>query len=140
MAALPNDGKSSVDSTTSRNATKINLRFLMPGGNSWERVGRVQSLSEDITNNVQALMELGSQYVVELKKGITSFTFSIAKMYVRGDKFDDLVNGAIFGLEIADEGIQLSDGTLSPEIIEQFSYCAVTSISRSFQQGQATVA
>jgi hypothetical protein len=130
----------SIDALFSRNATKVNVAVQLPGG-TWARVGRVQSISEDIANNVQVLTELGSQVAVELKKGITTYTFSIAKMYVRTDVFDQLRGGAIFGLMISDDsGIQPDGSGGSSVILEQFSQCSITSISRSFTNGQATVA
>lgn len=133
MAAIPPKQNPSIDSTFARNATKVNLAIKVPGG-GWARVGRVQSMTEDISNNVQVLMELGSQVAVELKKGITTFTFSIAKFYVRSDVFDQLIGGAIFGMQISD-----NSGSRAV-VLEQFNQCAMNSVSRSFAQGQATIA
>lgn len=131
-AIVPNQNPS-IDGISVRNATRVNLAFRLPGG-SWARVGRVQSMSEDITNNVQVLTELGSQYAVELKKGITTFSFSIARFYCRNDVFDQLSGGAIFGMMITD------DSGSSSVVLEQFQQCALTSVSRSFATGQSTVA
>lgn len=130
-AIVPNQNPS-IDATYSRNATRVNLAFKLPGG-PWARVGRVQSLQEDRTNNVQVLTELGSQVAVELKKGITTFTFSIARFYTRSDVFDQLAGGAIFGLMITD------DSSSSSVVLEQFQQCAITSVSRSFVGTQTTV-
>lgn len=140
MAAIPPTQNPSIDSTFSRNATRVNVAIRLPGG-SWARVGRIQSINEDIANNVQVLMELGSQVAVELKKGITTYSFSIAKMYVRSDVFDQLRGGAIFGLMITDDSSVLPNGAGGSSIVlEQFQQCAITSVSRSFSSGQATVA
>lgn len=131
-ADIPAVGLPSTDAIQARNSTKVNLAFQIPGGN-WARVGRVQSMSEDISNNVQVLMELGSQFAVELKKGITTFSFSIARFYVHTDVFDGLSNGATFAMQITDDS---GNGSV---VLEQFQSCAINTISRSFQQGQATV-
>lgn len=129
----------STDSIASRNATKINLQIALPGG-AFARVGRVQSISEDIANNVQVLLELGSQYAVELKKGVSTFSFSIAKMYVHTDVFDQLRGGAIFSLAVTDDSGVTVTGAGTSSVLEMFNSCAITSISRSFAQGQATIA
>jgi hypothetical protein len=139
VAAIPPTQNPSIDSTFSRNATRINVAIKLPGG-AWARVGRVQSIQEDIANNVQVLAELGSQVMVELKKGITQFTFSIAKMYVRSDVFDQLRDGAIFGLMISDDSAVVPNGGGRSIVLEQFKSCALTSVSRTFTSGQATVA
>lgn len=133
VSTPPAVGATSIDSIQARNATKVNLAFQIPGGN-WLRVGRVQSMSEDISNNVQVLMELGSQFAVELKKGITTFSFSIAKFYVHTDVFDQLASGTVFGMQITDDSGRAS------VVLEQFQSCAMNSVSRSYQSGQATVA
>lgn len=125
---------------TSRNATRINLRIAKPGG-GFERVGRVQSMSRSANNNVQVLRELGAQVAVELKKGISEYTFTIAKMWARTDVFDELEQGAIFGLETVDEsGISPALGTGAAELLDVFNYCAINSIDRQYTAGQATVA
>jgi hypothetical protein len=67
-----------------------------------QRVGRVQSFREDITNNVQVLDELGRAFAVELKKGITHYTFNIARFYTRKDVFRSLKLGRVFGLQVQD--------------------------------------
>src|SRR3954470_6820775 len=86
----------SYDNINARNNTKV---YLVIDG---QRVGRVQSFSESIANNVQVLAELGRQYMVELKKGITSYTFSIAKFYCRSDVSDKIKLGSVFSLMIRD--------------------------------------
>lgn len=134
MPATPPQQNPSLDSTYSRNATRINLSIALPGG-KFARVGRVQSVSQNISNNVQVLAELGSQVMVELKKGISVYTFSIAKMYVISDVFDQLRAGQIFGLELSD-----NSNPSAAIILEHFKQCALTSVSRTFTQGQATVA
>lgn len=140
MAAIPPIQNPSIDGLASRNATRVNLAIRLPGG-AWARVGRIQQVSEDISNNVQVLTELGSQVAVEMKKGITTYSFSISRFYVRSDVFDQLRNGAIFGLMITDDsGVLPNGGGGSSIILEQFAQCAITSISRSFGQGQTTVA
>lgn len=148
ISSPPAVGTPSIDAIVSRNATQVNLAIQIPGTSGWTRVGRVQSMSEDISNNVQVLMELGSQFAVELKKGISTYTFSIAKFYVHTDVFDKLVNGMIFGLQIQDSsssalsgvGAAQSAPAASASTLEYFSSCSINTVSRSFQQGQATVA
>lgn len=135
MAAILPTQNPSIDALYTRNATRVNLSIRLPGG-TWARIGRVQSMTEDIANNVQVLMEIGSQVAVELKKGISTYTFSIAKFYVRSDVFDQLRDGAIFGLMISDD----SDSVAGSIVLEQFQQCSMNSVSRSFNQGQATVA
>lgn len=112
---------------TSRNATRINL--VVNGA----RVGRVQSMSRSANNNIQVLRELGAQVAVELKKGISEYTFSIAKMLIRNDVFVELEQGAIFSLETKDEAV-------SGEQLDLFNFCAFNSIDRQYTAGQATVA
>lgn len=120
---------------TSRNATRINLKI------NNERIGRVQSMSASANNNVQVLRELGAQVAVELKKGISEYTFTIAKMLGRPDKFVELEQGAIFELETVDEaGINPALSTGTTEALDFFKYCAINSIDRSYTAGQATVA
>jgi hypothetical protein len=133
ISSPPAVGLPSIDSVIARNATKIELAFNV-SGSGWVRVGRVQSMSQDTANNVQVLSELGSQFAVELKKGITTFSFTIAKFYVHTDVFDPLRSGAIFG-------IQLSDTSVVPtSVLEQFQSCSMNSVSRQYTSGQATVA
>lgn len=141
MAALPPNQNPSIDGVYSRNATKVNLAIQLPGVNNWARVGRIQSVSEDISNNVQVLGELGSQVMVELKKGISTFTFSIAKMYARSDIMDQLIAGAIFGLMITDDsGVSPGGVGGNSIVLEQFKQCSLNTVSRQFTTGQATVA
>jgi hypothetical protein len=120
---------------TSRNATRINLRI------NNNRVGRVQSMGRSANNNVQVLRELGAQVAVELKKGISEYTFTIAKMWVHNDVIDELEQGAIFELETVDESAQNPiTGSGSTEILDLFKYCAINSLDRQYTAGQATVA
>lgn len=127
-------------SIVSRNATRINLRIAKPGG-GYERIGRIQSMSRDANNNVQVLRELGAQVLVELKKGISEYTFTIAKMFVRNDPFEELEQGAIFAIETVDEsGISPVTGGGSSSLLDVFNYCAINTIGRSYVAGQATVA
>lgn len=121
----------SVDSTTARQNVKVFLRVKKENG-TYQRVGRVQSFREDQTNNVQVLDELGSEFAVELAKGITHYTFSIARFYCRADVFDALKLGQTFALEINDQATN--------ELLEQFGQCAISAISRDYTVGQAVVA
>lgn len=123
----------SVDSIIARNNTGV---VIVLNG---QKVGRVQSIREDISNNVQVLSELGRAYAVELKKGITTYTFSIASFYCRSDVMDKLKLGEIFSLVIRDEKTVGSDGTGSPENLEYFERCAFQSVSRDYTVGQASV-
>lgn len=136
MAAITPSG----DGIVSRNSSKV---YLVVNG---QPVGRVQSIREDITNNVQVLDELGSQFAVELKKGITHYTFSIAKFWCRADSFDAIKLGQPFSLQLQDRsniadfsGDPLQSGSGSQETLEYFERCAVTSISKDFTNGQAVV-
>ena len=134
MAQLPPDVDPSIDGIYARNATHINLRVSLPNG-AYARVGRVLSVSRQQSNNVQVLAELGSQVMVELKKGITQYNFSISKLYVHNDVFDQIADGAVFGMELTDD--TASGGGV---ILDQFSRCAINSISVSYGAGQVTVA
>ena len=118
---------SSIDGVTARNNTKVYIEV------NGKRVGRVQSFREDITNNVQVLDELGSAYAVELNKGITHYTFTIARFYCQRDVLEPLKLGQIFSLKVRDYGA-------SSETLEYFKHCAIQSISRDFTVGQAVVA
>lgn len=124
---------SAVDAITSRNSTRISI--VVNGA----RVGRVQSFNENISNNVQVLAELGRAYMAEIKKGITSYSFSIAKFYARNDAFEALKLGAIFSLEIRDENLVSDGGTGVAESLEYFPMCAMQSVSLDYTIGQATV-
>ncbi len=86
----------SIDSVNARNNTKVYLSI------NHQRVGRVQSFRQDVSNNVQVLTELGRDVAVELKKGITIFTFSIARFYCRSDAMDAIKGGQVFSLGIRD--------------------------------------
>lgn len=123
----------STDNINARNNTKV---FILINGS---RVGRVQSFSESIANNVQVLAELGNQYMVELKKGITSYSFSIAKFYCRSDVSDTIKNGQVFSLMIQDTAPG-DQAQAAAQVLELFQNCMVQSIDRSFTAGQATVA
>lgn len=126
---------SSIDAFAARNNTRV---YILLNG---ERVGRVQSIREDIQNNVQVLSELGRAYAVELKKGITTYTFSIAKFYCRNDAMDSLKLGQIFSLAIRDVAATMEDGSGggAAEILEYFAACAITSISRDYTNGAASI-
>lgn len=116
----------SLDGLIARNNTLINL--LING----QRVGRVQQFREDINNNVQVLAELGSAFMVQLNKGITSYSFSLSRFTCRQDAMDVLKKGQVFGLEVQDAG----DGGVS---LEYFPSCAIASLSRDYTIGQASV-
>lgn len=116
----------STDTVNARNNTLISL--LVDG----QRVGRVQQFHEDQNNNVQVMAELGRDYMVELQKGITSYSFTIATFYVRSDIMDDLKAGLVFGLSVVDSGA-------GGEVLEQFSRCMIGSLSRDWTIGQAAV-
>jgi hypothetical protein len=120
------------DNIQARNSTKV---FLKING---VRVGRVQSLRQDITNNVQVLNELGRSFAVELKKGITNYTFSIAKFYARADAFEAIKLGQVFSLAIIDYA-GVDDGGGSEDTLEYFERCAIQTISRDYTIGAATV-
>lgn len=116
----------SIDSLIARNNTLINL--LING----QRVGRVQQFREDINNNVQVLAELGSAFMVQLNKGITSYSFSLSRFYCRTDAMDLLKKGQVFGLEVQDRG----DGGAS---LEYFPSCSIAQLSRDYTVGQASI-
>lgn len=118
----------SIDGVTARNNTLIDI--LIDGA----RVGRVQSFREDVSNNVQVLAELGRAYMVELKKGITSYSFTISRFYTRSDVFDSLKKGKVFGLSVADQSVA---GNV--ETLEHFDRCMIQSISSDYTVGQASV-
>jgi hypothetical protein len=123
----------SIDSVYSRNSTRIQMAVTPPDGPEIV-VGRIQSMREDITNNVQVLDELGSAYAVELKKGITHFTFTVARFLTRQDAFEALKAGQVFAIRIND--ISGGPGDAS---IEYFNHCAITSLSYDYAVGQAVV-
>ncbi len=120
------------DNIQARNSTKV---FLKING---VRVGRVQSLRQDITNNVQVLNELGRSFAVELKKGITNYSFSIAKFYARSDAFEAIKLGQVFSLTIIDYA-GVDDGGGNEDTLEYFERCAIQTISRDYTVGAATV-
>lgn len=125
---------------SSRNATRINLVLHIEGER--RRIGRVLTLSKSANNNMQALREIGSQVLVELKKGISEYSFTISKMWTRADAFDLLAQGAIFELETLDSGLIVpgSNETGNVEVLDLFKYCAVNSYQQTYTAGQATVA
>lgn len=123
-----------VDGIYSRNSTRIQIVF------NGQRVGRVQSMREDVSNNVQVLRELGNAYAAEMKKGVTEYRFSIAKFYARNDVMDDLKNGRVFSLAIQDDNLASDGGSGRPQVLEYFAKCMIDSISRDFTIGTATVA
>jgi hypothetical protein len=129
----------SMDNFSARNSTKIYLE-IQPEGQKSERVGRVQSMDESRTNNFQVLTELGRDYAVELKKGITTFTFTLARFYVRSDVIDELKTGMPFSLWVKDGTNLNANGTGASEILQYFEHCAITALSRSITNGQVTVA
>jgi hypothetical protein len=141
VATISKSGQSSLDGVTTRSSTKVHL--IINGS----RVGRVQSLQQSTTNNVQVLSELGSQFAVELKKGITTYTFTIARFYTRKDAFEKLKLGQIFSLEITDDA-NVSDFTNDPlvsgagsmVVLELFQACSMTTVARDYTVGQAVVA
>jgi hypothetical protein len=123
----------SYDGIVSRNSTKVYIEV------NGQRVGRLQSVREDITNNVQVLDELGRAFAVELKKGITHYSFSIARFYARSDVFDSLKLGQIFALSIVDTSSVDDTGAGQREVLEYFERCSITTISRDYTVGQAVV-
>lgn len=139
MTALYPEEKAGASGITSRNATRVNLVITAPGGKP-QRVGRVQSINRSVNNNVQVLRELGAQVLVELKKGITEYTFSIAKMWIRNDVFDELEQGAIFELQTQDESANTPLNTAGQtEILDVFKQCAFNTLDRQYAAGQATI-
>lgn len=133
MAPAPQQNPS-IDGLYSRNSTRIVMQVTPPSGHAFT-VARVQSMREDITNNIQVLDELGSAYAVELKKGITHFTFNVAKFLTRSESFEPLKAGQIFSLNVHDLAASSGEKT-----IEFFKHCAINTISSSYSVGQAVVA
>lgn len=124
----------SIDNVLARNSTKV---FIQING---ARVGRVQQFSETINNNVQVLTELGRAYAAELKKGITTYSFSIARFYCHSDVLEPLKLGAIFSLLVRDAGDVAEDGLSGVgETLELFQQCAINTISREITNGQASI-
>jgi hypothetical protein len=124
----------SIDNITARNSTSV---VLIADG---QRVGRVQSFREDISNNVQVLAELGRAFNAEMKKGVTTYTFSIAKFYCRSDVMDQLKLGKVFAISIKDEATSPDYPAGSAvEILETFPRCMIQSLSRDYTIGQASV-
>lgn len=122
-----------VDGIYSRNSTRIEIVF------NGQKVGRVQSMREDITNNVQVLRELGYAYAAEMKKGVTEYRFSIARFYARNDVMDALKGGRVFSLALQDQNLVSDGGSGRPQVLEYFAKCMIDSISRDYTIGQASV-
>lgn len=122
---------SSIDGIHSRNNTLVVISI------NGSAVGRVQQFREDQNNNVQVLAELGREYMVEMQKGITSYSFSISKFLTHGDVMDSLKNGQVFSLTVKDTSTIATAG--NSEILETFSRCMITSLSRDFTIGQAAI-
>lgn len=117
----------SIDGVTARNNTFVVLQ--LDGRN----IGRVQQFREDINNNVQVLAELGREYMVEMQKGITAYSFSISRFYCVADYIDALKLGAVFSLAVRDQT------NPAAEILESFPRCMMTSVSRDYTIGQAAI-
>lgn len=122
-----------IDNIVTRNNTGVTLSI------NGVRVGRVQQFQESRANNVQVLAELGSQYMVEMKRGIIAFTFSISSFYVRADVMDRLKNGTPFSLTVRDLNNIDVEGTGIAEVLESFPRCMITSVNRTFTNGAAAV-
>jgi hypothetical protein len=139
-----------IDQVTARSSVKVSL--VVAGAT----VGRVQSINASISNNMQVLNEIGTQFAVEMKKGITTYSFSIARFFCRADAFEDIKLGQPFALEIQDtSGVATPGFANDPntqdainsgvqagatETLESFQYCAINTISRDYTVGQAVVA
>lgn len=117
---------SSIDNLTARNNTSVTIAFR------GQRVGRVQQFRSSQANNVQVLSELGRDFMVEMQKGLTVFTFSISSFFLRNDVFETIRNGETFGLVVAD-----SAGLA--ETLDQFDQCMLQSLDRSYSAGAVTV-
>lgn len=122
-----------VDGIYSRNSTRI---YLLVNG---QRVGRVQQFREDIANNVQVLAELGNAYMAELKKGITRYSFTIARFYARNDVMDDLKLGRVFSIAVRDQNLVSDGGNGRSQQLEYFPACMIDNMSRDYTIGQASV-
>ena len=130
----------SIDGAISRSAVKVYITI------NGVAVGRVQTITESVNNNVQRLMEFGTQFAVELKKGITTYDFQIARLFTRSDAFEAIKLGQVFGLEILDRS-NIADFSTDPlvaggntEVLEMFTSCALNTWTRTYNSGQATVA
>lgn len=124
----------SLDNIAARSSTEVVIVF------NGQKVGRVQSFREDITNNIQVLAELGRAFNVELKKGVTTYTFTISRFYCRSDVIDQLKLGSIFSLAVRDEAtVPINSGGGQAETLEFFPKCAMQSVSRDYTIGAATV-
>lgn len=135
MSVLAPAQNPSIDGSYARNNTKV---YLVVNG---QRVGRIQSVRLDQSNNVQVLDELGRDVAVELKKGITHYSFSVAKFYARNDVFSDIRDGAIFSLAVRDTAGVNTDGTgrAGPQVLEFFQSCMVQTVSFDYTAGAVTV-
>lgn len=121
----------SIDNITARNNTLVVLSI------DGSAVGRIQQFRQDQNNNVQVLAELGREYMVEMQKGITSYSFSISKFLVHADVMDSLKNGAVFALTLKDTSTIPTAG--NSEVLESFARCMITSVSRDYTIGQAAI-
>lgn len=126
-------GVASIDQITARNNTGVTILF---GG---KRVGRIQQMRASQNNNVQVLAELGRQYMVEMKKGITAYSFSVSTFLVRADVMQPLKDGKVFSLTIRDENNIDVEGTGAAEVIDTFSRCMIASLDRDYTVGQAAI-
>ena len=115
-----------IDQLASRNNTAVTITL---GG---QRIGRIQQFRSSQANNVQVIAELGRDYMVEMAKGLTVFSFSISTFFIRNDKFDAIRNGETFGLVMTD-----SAGTA--EVIDSFDQCMLQSLDRSYADGAVTI-
>lgn len=115
-----------IDKLASRNNTAVTITLR------GQRVGRVQQFRSSQANNVQVIAELGRDYMVEMAKGLTVFSFSISTFFVRGDVFEPIRNGEAFGLVITD-----SAGVA--EVIDSFDQCMLQSLDRSYAAGAVTI-
>jgi hypothetical protein len=116
-----------LDNLSSRNNTAVTI--LLNGS----RVGRIQQFRVSQANNVQVIAELGRDYMIEMAKGLTVFTFAISTFYTRNDAFEAIRAGNPFGLSISD-----ASGGVA-EVIDQFNHCMVQSLDRSFSAGAVTI-
>lgn len=122
------DTSRSIDQVAGRNNTLITIKL------DGRRVGRVQQFREDQSNNVQVLAELGRDVMVEMLRGIRSYSFTIASFYCHQDVMDQLKDGAVFSLDVTDE-----NAGVGSEVLEHFSRCMIQSVSRDYTVGQAAV-
>jgi len=113
-----------VGDITARNNTSVEL---LVDGNA---VGRIQQFTENVDNNVQVLAELGRDYMVEMQKGVTEYSFTVNSFYVKSDVMDDLKAGVPFTLSITENGT---------ETVTHFDKCMLDTLKRSYTVGQAAI-